>query len=69
MAGVSPSVQDALQKLRETEGMLVKKSQYLKKRIQNESKLIKQHGRQNKIRMSIWLSHGVVEVSMVAFSE
>lgn len=46
--GEAPSPQMAIQKLRETEEMLNKKSEFLEKKIDSESSLIKKHGLKNK---------------------
>jgi charged multivesicular body protein 4 len=46
--GKGPSAQDAIQKLRETEMMLNKKSEFLEKKIEDELKLAKQYGTKNK---------------------
>lgn len=45
-AEVTP--QDAIQRLRETEEMLSKKSQFLEKKIDSELDLAKKHGTKNK---------------------
>lgn len=46
--GEPPSPQQAIQKLRETEGMLSKKSEYLEKKIETELNNAKKHGMKNK---------------------
>jgi len=46
--GGVPSPQQALQKLRETEEMLEKKSQYVEGKIQKETQAAKKHGLKNK---------------------
>lgn len=46
--GEGPSPQVAIQKLRETEEMLNKKSEYMEKKIENETALAKKHGLKNK---------------------
>ena len=46
--GEPPSPQQAIQKLRETEGMLTKKSEFLEKKIENEMKTVKKNGMKNK---------------------
>lgn len=46
--GEPPSPQVAIQKLRETEEMLNKKSEYLEKKIDQEAALAKKHGLKNK---------------------
>ena len=46
--GEPPSPQQAIQKLRETEGMLSKKSEFLEKKIENELAAAKKHGMKNK---------------------
>ena len=46
--GEPPSPQAAIQKLRETEEMLNKKSEYLEKKIDGEAALAKKHGLKNK---------------------
>ena len=43
-----PSAQDAIQRLRETEGMLNKKSEYLETKIEEELKMAKKCGTKNK---------------------
>ena len=43
-----PSAQVAIQKLRNTEEMLNKKSDYLEKKIQEQTALAKKHGMKNK---------------------
>ncbi|GCC41058.1 hypothetical protein chiPu_0025465, partial [Chiloscyllium punctatum] len=42
------SPQDAIQKLRETEGILVKKQEFLEQKIQQEIQSAKKHGTKNK---------------------
>ena len=70
--GKGPSPQDAIQKLRETETMLNKKSEFLEKKIEDELKLAKQYGTKNKrrgfmdISGSIYLSDGSNVVLFVA---
>jgi charged multivesicular body protein 4 len=49
---VPPSTQDALQKLRETEDMLLKKQEFLEKKISAEVATAKKHGTANK-RMAL----------------
>ena len=44
----APTPQDAIQRLRETEEMLEKKSDFLEKKIQNELQTAKKHGVKNK---------------------
>ncbi len=46
--GEAPSPQVAIQKLRETEEMLTKKTDFLEKKIQTEQALAKKHGMKNK---------------------
>ena len=46
--GEPPSAQSAIQKLRETEEMLSKKSEFLEKRIEKEMAAAKKHGMKNK---------------------
>ena len=46
--GEAPSPQKAIQKLRETEEMLNKKSEFLETRIQRELETAKKHGLKNK---------------------
>ena len=46
--GEPPSPQLAIQKLRETEEMLNKKSEYLEKKIDSEALIAKKHGLKNK---------------------
>lgn len=46
--GEPPTPQMAIQKLRETEDMLNKKSEFLEKKIDQENALIKKHGLKNK---------------------
>ncbi len=46
--GEAPSPQVAIQKLRETEEMLSKKTEFLEKKIQAEQALAKKHGMKNK---------------------
>ena len=46
--GEPPSPQMAIQKLRETEEMLSKKSEFLEKKIDQELKSAKKHGMKNK---------------------
>ncbi len=46
--GEAPSPQVAIQKLRETEEMLNKKSEFLEARIERELKAAKRHGIKNK---------------------
>lgn len=46
--GEPPSAQQAIQKLRETEEMLGKKSEFLEKRIEKELAAAKKHGMKNK---------------------
>ena len=46
--GVPPSPQQAIQKLRDTEEMLDKKSQFLEGKIQKETQAAKTHGLKNK---------------------
>ena len=55
--GEPPSPQQAIQKLRETEGMLTKKSEFLEKKIENEMKTVKKNGMKNK-RGASWRSVG-----------
>ena len=43
-----PSPQVAIQKLRDTEEMLNKKSEYLEKKIGEQTALVKKHGMKNK---------------------
>ena len=43
-----PTTQEALQKLRDTEEMLHKKSEYLSMKIEEQERLAKQHGMANK---------------------
>ncbi|KAL1129857.1 hypothetical protein AAG570_012801 [Ranatra chinensis] len=43
-----PTTSEAIQKLRETEGMLVKKQEFLEKKIEGELANAKQHGTSNK---------------------
>uniref|UniRef100_A0A0N4Z044 Charged multivesicular body protein 4b n=1 Tax=Parastrongyloides trichosuri TaxID=131310 RepID=A0A0N4Z044_PARTI len=44
----TPSTQESIQKLRETEEMLVKKQEFLEKKVETELNLAKQHGTKNK---------------------
>lgn len=44
----APSAGEAIQKLRETEEMLIKKQDFLEKKIQDELKVAKQNGTKNK---------------------
>lgn len=46
--GEGPSPQIAIQKLRETEDMLGKKTDYLEKKIEQEAALARKHGMKNK---------------------
>ncbi len=46
--GEPPSPQIAIQKLRETEDMLNKKSEYFEKQIEDQTKLVKKYGIKNK---------------------
>ena len=46
--GEPPTPQMAIQRLRETEDMLNKKSEFLEKKIDQETALIKKHGMKNK---------------------
>ena len=46
--GEPPTPQMAIQKLRETEDMLNKKSEFLEKKIEQENAMIKKHGLKNK---------------------
>ena len=46
--GEPPSPQQAIQKLRETEEMLSKKSEFLEKKIEKELAAAKKHGMKNK---------------------
>ncbi len=46
--GEPPSPQQAIQKLRETEEMLSKKSEYLEKKIERELAIAKKSGMKNK---------------------
>ena len=46
--GEPPSAQNAIQKLRETEEMLSKKSEFLEKRIERELASAKKNGMKNK---------------------
>ena len=50
--GVTPTPQMAIQKLRETEEMLSKKSEFLEKKISKELADAKRHGMNNKRGMS-----------------
>jgi hypothetical protein len=43
-----PTPQEAIQKLRETEDMLLKKSEFLEKKIETELASAKKHGTKNK---------------------
>ncbi len=52
--GEAPSPQTAIQKLRETEEMLSKKTEFLEKKIDNEQKLAKKHGMKNKRGMCVF---------------
>ena len=57
--GEPPSPQQAIQKLRETEGMLSKKSEFLEKKIEKELQTVKKNGMKNKrgeSRNWAWLS-------------
>ncbi|XP_054641660.1 charged multivesicular body protein 4b [Dunckerocampus dactyliophorus] len=47
-AGKSPTPQEAVQKLRETEEMLTKKQEFLEKKIDQETLTAKKHGMKNK---------------------
>ena len=51
--GEPPSPQMAIQKLRETEEMLNKKSEYLEKKIEQETALARKNGLKNKRGKSI----------------
>ena len=44
----APTSQEAIQRLRETEEMLAKKSEFLEKKIENELATAKKHGTKNK---------------------
>ena len=46
--GEGPSSQVAIQKLRETEEMLGKKTDFLEKKIEQEAAIAKKHGMKNK---------------------
>lgn len=46
--GEPPSPQMAIQKLRETEEMLNKKSEFLEKKIEQETAIVKKNGMKNK---------------------
>ena len=46
--GKSPSPEEAITQLRETTDMLQKKSEFLEKKIENETSLAKQHGTKQK---------------------
>ncbi|XP_048475069.1 charged multivesicular body protein 4b-like [Rhincodon typus] len=46
--GVAASPQEAIQKLRETEGILVKKQEFLEQKIQQELQSARKHGTKNK---------------------
>lgn len=45
---VAPTTGEAIQKLRETENMLIKKQEFLESKIQSELELAKKHGTKNK---------------------
>ncbi|XP_029469850.1 charged multivesicular body protein 4b [Rhinatrema bivittatum] len=47
-AGKTPSAQEAIQRLRETEEMLTKKQEFLEKKIEQELQTAKKHGTKNK---------------------
>ncbi|KAM8868780.1 charged multivesicular body protein 4b-like [Synchiropus picturatus] len=47
-SGKSPTPQEAIQKLRETEEMMIKKQEFLEKKIDEELALAKKHGTKNK---------------------
>ena len=44
----APTPQEAIQRLRETEDMLTKKSDFLEKKIEQELATVKKHGTKNK---------------------
>lgn len=44
----APTTGEAIQKLRDTEEMLIKKQEFLEKKIEHEIKLARQHGTKNK---------------------
>ena len=46
--GKEPSPEEAIQKLRETEEMLQKKSDFLEKKVENEIAIAKKNGMKNK---------------------
>ena len=46
--GETPSPQEAISKLRETEDMLNRKSEFLEKKIEEHAALAKKHGMKNK---------------------
>ena len=52
--GEVPSPQMAIQKLRETEEMLGKKSEFLEKKIGKEMAAAKRHGMKNKRGVCVW---------------
>ena len=63
--GEPPSPQQAIQKLRETEGMLSKKSEFLEKKIEKELQTVKKNGMKNKrgeSRNWAWLSMVYIHV-------
>lgn len=52
----APSPQEAIQKLRETEEMLQKKSDFLEKKIETEISTAKKHGTRNKRgKIGLWM--------------
>jgi hypothetical protein len=53
-ADVPPSPQEAIQRLRQTEEMLEKKTDFLEKKIQQELGNAKRHGTKNKRGKSLW---------------
>ena len=57
-----PSPQDAIQKLRETEGMLNKKSEFLEQKIAEELKRAKEYGTKNKRGKKICVDLGWISL-------
>ena len=53
--GEPPSPQAAIQKLRETEGMLGKKSEFMEKKIEKEMQTVKKNGMKNKRGKTRWV--------------
>ena len=49
-SGKEPTAEEAIQKLRDTEEMLQKRSDFFEKKVQNEIAIAKKHGTKNKRR-------------------